>query len=147
MYPGVESVHVLGLCLFLGMAMLLDLRLLGVAMTDTPVSDFGNRILPWTIRGFALMVASGFVLFFGDPVRFANNVFFQAKVVMLMLAGVNAAIFHATVWLRLPEWDVARVTPNGARIAGAASLVLWVLIVGAGRMIAYNWFTPYTPLR
>ena len=59
MYPGVESVHVLGLCLFLGMAMLLDLRLLGVAMTDTPVSDFGNRILPWTIGGFALMVASG----------------------------------------------------------------------------------------
>ena len=142
-YPGVESVHVLGLCLFLGMAMLLDLRLLGVAMTETPVSEFGKRIMPWTVRGFVIMVLSGLVLFFGDPVRFANNIFFQAKLVMLVLAGLNAFVFHSTVWLRLPEWDVAHVTPKGARWAGSISLVLWVLIVISGRMIAYNWFNSY----
>jgi hypothetical protein len=143
MYPGVESVHVLSLCLFLGMAILFDLRLIGVALTDIPVSEFGRRILPWTMSGFVLMIASGTVLFFGDPVRFANNVFFQAKVVMLILAALNARIFHSSVWRRLPEWDVARVTPKSARRAGAVSLVLWVLIVVAGRMIAYNWFNSY----
>ena len=143
MYPGVESVHVLGLCLFLGMAMIFDLRLLGVSMAETPVSEFGKRLMPWTIVGFVVMVVSGVVLFFADPVRFANNVFFQAKVVMLVLAGLNAFVFHSTVWLRLPEWDVARITPRSAQVAGAISLVLWVLIVVAGRMIAYNWFNSY----
>jgi hypothetical protein len=143
MYPGVESVHVLSLCLFLGMAMILDLRLLGVAVTDTPVSEFGTRILPWIMGGFVVMVASGLVLFFGDPVRFANNVFFQAKMVMLVLAAVNAGIFHNTVWHRLQDWDAARATPKGARLAGGISLVLWVLIVVSGRMIAYNWFNNY----
>ena len=112
-------------------------------MSDTPVSEFGKRLLPWTFSGFIVMVTSGVVLFFGDPVRFANNVFFQAKIVMLVLAGLNAAIFHATTWHRLPEWDVARVTPRGARVAGGVSLMLWVLIVVAGRMIAYNWFNSY----
>ena len=47
------------------------------------------------------------------------------------------------MWHRLPEWDVARVTPKAARLAGGISLVLWVLIVVAGRMIAYNWFNSY----
>jgi hypothetical protein len=62
------------------------------------------------------------------------------KVIMLALAGVNAWMFHYRVERRLDEWDRAPVPPRGARLAGAASLVLWACIIVAGRMIAYNWF-------
>ena len=58
-YPIVESVHVLTLCLFLGLTVMLDLRLLGVTMTRTPASEVMGRLLPWTIVGFAVMVATG----------------------------------------------------------------------------------------
>jgi hypothetical protein len=68
-------------------------------------------------------------------------VFFRLKVVFLVLAALNVWAFHSgPVYRRLAEWDSAVVPPRGARLAGAASLVLWAAIIFSGRMIAYNWF-------
>jgi hypothetical protein len=139
-YPIIESIHVLSLCLFLGFAVVLDLRLIGVAMRKTRVSEIAERLMPWTVTGFIIMVISGALLFYSAPVRFYGNVFFRVKAVMLLLAGLNAWIFHATVFRRLPTWDDAAITPTAARLAGSVSLALWAVIVVAGRMIAYNWF-------
>jgi len=47
---------------------------------------------------------------------------------------------NATIERRLTEWDREPVPPRAARRAGARSLVLWAIVVFAGRMIAYNWF-------
>jgi uncharacterized protein DUF6644 len=140
LFPIVESVHVLGLALFLGMAVLLDLRLLGWFMRGLRLSTVVRRVLPWTVTGFGVMVVSGALTFLNAPVRYYTNVFFRAKVAMLLLAGLNAWIFHAGVYRRVEEWDRDRVTPVAARMAGMLSLVLWASIVVAGRMIAYNWF-------
>ena len=60
--------------------------------------------------------------------------------VMLVIAGLNAFVFQTTVYRRVSEWERDAVPPKGARIAGAASLVLWAIIIVSGRMIAYNWF-------
>ena len=139
-YPIVESVHVWALCVFLGMAILLDLRLVGLIMPDVPVSQVARRLLPWTVAGFAVMIVSGALLFFAIPVRTYQNIFFRVKVVLLILAGMNAWVFHATIWRSVASWDRDAVTPRAARFAGVASLILWAGIVFAGRMIAYNWF-------
>jgi hypothetical protein len=139
-YPIVESIHVLALCLFLGFAVVLDLRLVGVAMRRTRVSEIVERLMPWTTAGFVLMVTTGALLFYSSPVRFYGNVFFRVKALTLVLAGLNALVFHATVCRRLREWDEAPVAPAAARVAGYLSLTLWMVIVVSGRMIAYNWF-------
>src|SRR5271169_598708 len=68
-YPIVESVHVLTLCVFLGLTVMLDLRLLGVTLVRTPASEVVARLVPWTIVGFAVMVATGALLFFAIPVK------------------------------------------------------------------------------
>jgi hypothetical protein len=141
-YPIVESVHVLTLGLFLGTAVMLDLRLLGLTMRQVPFSDVTARLLPWTVAGFALMVVSGSLLFYAIPVRTYLNIFFRIKVAMLILAGLNVWVFHRTVYRRVAAWDLEPVAPIAARVAGALSLVLWACIVVAGRMIAYNWFDP-----
>jgi hypothetical protein len=140
MYPLLESAHVLTLTLFVGLAVMLDLRLLGLAMRDVPVSDFLARVLPWTKVGFAVMVTTGLLLFYAIPVRNYQNIFFRVKVVMLILAGLNVWIFHSRVERRMSEWDRLPRTPTAARAAAIVSLVLWAGIVVAGRMIAYNWF-------
>ena len=140
MYPIVESVHVLTLCLFLGTVVMLDLRLLGVTMRGVPVSDIVSQLSPWTLAGFFLMVVSGALLFYAIPVRTYQNVFFRAKVLMLILAGLNAFIFHSTTYRTMAKWDLNPVPPKGARMSGFLSLILWAGIVAAGRMIAYNWF-------
>jgi hypothetical protein len=140
MYPLVESAHVLTLCLFLGMAILLDLRLLGLTLRRVPMSEITSRLGPWMVAGFVVMVITGVLLFYAIPVRSYQNIFFRIKVVMLILAGVNAWVFHSTIHTRVAEWDRDPVTPFAARRAGAVSLVLWAIIVVSGRMIAYNWF-------
>lgn len=139
MYPLVESVHVLTLCVFVGLAMILDLRLLGLAFTQTRVSEVA-KVLPWTAAGLVVMVVTGALLFYAIPVRTYQSVFFRAKVIFLILAGLNVWFFHSRAYQRVSEWDQLRVTPRPARLAAVFSLVLWAAIIVAGRMIAYNWF-------
>jgi hypothetical protein len=139
-YPLIESVHVLALCLFLGLAVMLDFRLLGLTMRRVPVSEVAGRLLPWTIAGFLIMIISGALLFYGIPVRTYQNIFFRIKVVLLVLSGLNACVFHSTVYRKVAQWDLQPVPPPRARIAGALSILFWAGIVAAGRMIAYNWF-------
>ena len=139
-YPIIESVHVLTLCLFLGFAVMLDLRLIGVTMRKTPVSQVASRLLPWTVAGFGIMVITGALLFYAIPVKTYLNIFFRIKLVLLILSGLNAYLFHAGIYTRVKEWDLAPVPPWRARIAGGLSLTFWACVVVAGRMIAYNWF-------
>ena len=140
-YSIVESVHVWTLCVFVGFAVFLDLRLLGFTLRGVPVSQITKRILPWTKIAFVLMVISGVLLFFAIPLRTYHNVFFRLKAVLLLLAALNAWVFHnGGMYRRLGEWDTAAATPRAAKLAGAASLALWVAIIFSGRMIAYNWF-------
>jgi hypothetical protein len=139
-YPIVESVHVLTLCVFLGLAVVFDLRLLGLTMRKTPVSEVSNRLWPWTLAGFVVMVISGALLFYAIPVKTYLNIFFRIKACLLLLAGVNVAVYHYTIQRRMAEWDYDPVPPFRARLAGGLSLALWGCIVVAGRLIAYNWF-------
>ena len=140
MYPIVESSHVLALTLFVGFAVILDLRLLGLILKQAPVSQVVDRLLPWTIGGFIVMNVTGILLFYAIPIRTYQSIFFRAKVIFLILAGLNVWLFHSRIYQRIAEWDHAIITPRAARRAGVASLILWGAIIIAGRMIAYNWF-------
>jgi len=139
-YPLVESAHVLTLCVFLGLTVMVDLRLLGLMMPATPVSQVLRRLLPWMIGGFAVMAATGALLFYADPVRTYLNIFFRLKLAGLVAAGLNAAFFHAMAARTIPQWDRDRVPPKRVQLAGGMSLALWVVIVVCGRLIAYHWF-------
>ena len=139
-YPLVESTHVLTLGLFVGLTIILDLRLLGLVFRRVPVSEVTVRLLPWTKVGFVVMAVTGMLLFYAIPVRTYQSIFFRVKVAMLLLAGLNVWLFHSRVERRVADWDLAPVTPLAARVTAMVSLVLWAGIVVAGRMIAYNWF-------
>jgi hypothetical protein len=140
MYPVVESAHVLTLCVFIGLAAILDLRLLGLTLRRVPFSEVAARLLPFMAGGFLVMIVTGALLFYAIPVRSFHNVFFRAKMIMLALAGLNAWVFHRRVYRRVLEWDLDPIAPRAARVGGAVSLVLWAAIIVSGRMIAYNWF-------
>ena len=136
--PIVETVHVLTLTFFLGFTVLLDLRLVGVAMRRRRVSEVIGQLNPWIIGSFAVMIVSGVLLFSGDPVLFYASTFFKIKMLMLMLALANILVFLLTVGRKVAEWDQNAQSPRGAKVAAIVSLVLWAAIVAAGRAIAYN---------
>lgn len=135
--PLVETIHVLTLTLFLGFAVLLDLRLLGVCMRRRKVSEVLAQLNPFLFVGFAIMVVSGLLLFTGDPPAFWGTIFFKVKMIFLIVAGLNVLIFNATIGRKVAEWDLAAKTPQAAKVAAIVSIVLWVAIVAAGRAIAY----------
>jgi len=139
-WPLLESTHVLSLGLFVGTAVMNDLRLLGWTMREVPVSEITSRLLPWTRIGFAVMLTTGLLLFYSSPVRYYHNIFFRFKVLLLIVAGLNAFVFHRGIHRRVAEWDNDTKLPRAARVAGAVSLIAWALIVVSGRLIAYNWF-------
>src|SRR5437867_12232568 len=104
MYLIVLTVHVLTLCVLVGTTAMLDLRLLGLTLQRVPASEVVARLLPWMAAGFLVMIASGSLLFYADPVVKYRNLFFRLKMVMLILVVVNAWVFHGKVY-RNAEWD------------------------------------------
>jgi len=142
LYLVVLSVHVLTLCLFVGTAAIVDLRLMGLTMQSVRVSEVMERLLPWTVAGFLLMIVSGSLLFYAAPLLRYQNIFFRAKMVVLVLSAVNVWIFHSTVDRRRTEWDSDPVPPRGARLGAGVALVLWAVLIVLGRMIPYQvyWF-------
>jgi hypothetical protein len=139
-WPLLESAHVLSIALFVGTAMMMDLRLMGLTFGGIRASDFTGRLLPWTRWGFAVMVVTGLLVFYSNPVRYYHNIFFRFKVLLLIVAGLNIWLFHSRIHKKVAEWDLQASPPRAARMAGAVSFLAWTLIVVSGRLIAYNWF-------
>lgn len=138
MFDITETVHTLGIVLVAGTIMLVDLRLLGLGLKRERFSEVVSRIVPWTLWGFAFMAVTGFCLFSTEAVKLYSSPAFRLKLVLLVLAGVNALIFHRTVYRQAAEWDNAPVAPPRARMAGLLSLLFWIAVIAAGRAIAYG---------
>lgn len=136
--PVIESIHVLALTLFLGFAVLLDLRLLGLCMRRKPASEVLAQLNPWLGFGYSVMIVTGLLLLISDPVAFYQDVFFRIKMLLLLLAMLNVVFFNWTAGRNIAAWGNDQKTPVGARLAAILSLVLWAAIVAAGRAIAYS---------
>ena len=138
LFPFIESVHVLAVCLVVGSIAVVDLRLLGFASVDRPVGRLMRSILPITVGAFGLAVAAGSLLFISHASKYLENRFFIAKITLIALAGVNMAVFHLIGARNLDEWESDARPPLFARVAGGLSLFLWVSVVACGRWIGFT---------
>ncbi len=142
MFLGVLMIHVLTVSVFVGTAVMIDLRLLGRTMVHVPASQVIARLLPWSEAGFVVMVVTGTLLFYASPLARYENMFFRIKMAALVLALINAWLFRRTAYRRVAEWDLDPVPPRRVRMTGAVSLALLATIITTGRMMAYSayWF-------
>ena len=138
LFPFIESVHVLAVCLVVGSIAVVDLRLLGFASIDRPVGRLMRSILPITVGAFGLAVAAGSLLFISHASKYLENRFFIAKITLIALAGVNMAVFHLIGARNLDQWENDALPPLFARVAGGLSLFLWVSVVACGRWIGFT---------
>ena len=137
-FSALVAIHTLGIILTAGTIWLVDLRLLGFGLRREPVSGVLQQILPWTWAGFALMFSTGALLFGAEAVMVYSSIAFRIKIVLILLAGLNALIFHKTVYRGASTWELISPTPPRARLAGLLSLTFWIGVVGSGRAIAYE---------
>ena len=133
LFGAVEAIHVVALTLVLGSIALVDLRLLGLVGRDRDANVLIRALLPLTWSGFGLAVITGTTMIFANPKGYFENVFFQGKIVLLLLAGINVAVFHVFVQPRMRTAD--GLAP---RVSGGIPLVLWLTIVSFGRWIGFT---------
>ncbi len=138
-FPIVEGTHVLTLALSVGTLLIVDLRLAGVLMRREPVSRVSNQLMPWSVAGFIIMFITGALLFWSQAVKAYGSIFFRIKVLLLLLAGVNALVFELTLRRSIATWDTAETPPFRARLAGVLGIILWAGVIAAGRTMAYNF--------
>jgi hypothetical protein len=138
LFPWIESIHVLALVIVVGTISVVDLRLLGVSSHRKSIKGLTQEILPLTWLAFCVALVSGFLMFASNALTYAANTPFRIKLVLLLLAGANMIFFHIVTHRGIDGWDEAARTPNAARLAGAASLALWIAVVFAGRWIGFT---------
>jgi uncharacterized membrane protein len=138
LFPLIESVHVVSICLVVGSILVVDLRLLGLASLDRSVSRVSRGILPLTWFAFAVAVASGSLMFISNATKYLENGYFIAKLLLIGAAGLNMVIFHAISARNQPQWENQARLPLQARLAGGLSILLWISVVACGRWIGFT---------
>lgn len=140
--PWTTIAHVISICLFAGTIVMMDLRLLGIGNMSTPFSQLQRRLFPWQMAGMALAALTGTIIVYGNPMNFFVNVIFWTKMIAMVIAGLNALVFHYITYNSVADWDAGVTPPLGAKLAGVLGLILWANVIVAGRLIPYNWFRP-----
>jgi hypothetical protein len=127
-YPALETVHIASFGVLIGAVLLFELRLFGLARAIQPV-PLARLALGTALVAFACAATSGLLLFVSGASEFAVHPAFRVKLVLILIAGLNAIVFHARGGVRHQD----RV----ARLQAVASLALWLSVLTAGRLIAY----------
>ncbi|WP_293681811.1 DUF6644 family protein [uncultured Phenylobacterium sp.] len=141
-----EGTHVLSLMLFAGTIFVVDLRLLGVIFKKTPVSVISDRILPLTIFGMVIMVATGTALVFAKPLLYYHNIWFRLKLIFLAAAFINIIVMHYRLQRNMAQWDALPKPPTKIQVSAFVSLACWIVVITFGRFIAYDWYNCGKPL-
>ena len=138
LFPMLESIHVIGLAIVFGTIAIMDLRLLGLASANRPFHVVASDILKWTWIAFTITFLTGVLMFTTNATVYFHNTIFQAKMALLVLAGLNMGIFELTTGRTAGQWDTSPSPPRAAKRAAIVSLTLWIGIIFLGRWIGFT---------
>jgi hypothetical protein len=134
-WPAAEIFHFIGLSLLLGSMLIVDLRLLGFFRTIS--IETTHKLLPWAIAGFVINLVTGTLFLFGDPFRYAANIGFRIKFVLIIIAGLNALLFYWKIQPTMKNWGQNTSPPIFAKSVALLSLLVWFSVLLLGRLIPY----------
>ena len=137
LFPAMETIHVVAIVFVVGSISRVDLRLMGLLQKHRPVTALSEEMLPYTWAGFAVATIFGLLLWSSKPLVYLGITYFDVKMLLIGLAGLNMLYFHFVTFRKVAEWDCAPLPPWSVRIAGTLSLAFWVGVVTCGRFIGF----------
>jgi len=138
LFPLLEGSHILALPLSVGMIVIFDLHLLGLTLTGSRAAAVMKEMLRWSKFGFLVMFITGVLLLMCHAGRAYGNPFFRAKMIFLLVLGINAAVYQIVLFPKMPQW-AAGTTPAGAKFCAVLSLIVWIGVIVCGRTMAYQF--------
>jgi hypothetical protein len=105
-----------------------------------------SEILKWTWAAFVLTATTGALMFITNANVYYKNPFFQAKMVLLAISGINVLVFELTAGRKVHLWDKDTAAPLAGKTAAALSLLMWITIIFMGRWIGFTTSRAEVPL-
>lgn len=136
--PTVEAAHVLCIALVFGSILVVDLRLVGLFDRHRPATFVSREMLGLTWGAFAGAVITGAIYFAANATTYWFNTAFRFKMLAILLAGINMAVFQIMTWRGVAGWDRDAPTPRAARVAGILSILIWTAVIVLGRLIGFT---------
>ena len=135
--PTLQSIHILAIAAVIACTTLLNLRLLGVMYRSAPVTRVGQRLSRPVWLALLVLVLTGSGLLLAEPERSLTSQVFQLKMLLLVVGGLLSWRLLRQVHAGATEWDRNGGVPLSAKLAAVLLLLVWPLIIFAGRWIAY----------
>jgi hypothetical protein len=132
-FPAIEAVHIVALALLFGAILMLNLRLMGLILTNKPMSQLARDLSPWVLCSLIIILATGTLLFASEALKAYASVPFQVKIVLLFAA----MLFHYSVFSKVTKSDFADVHKVWSKLAAVVSILLWLGVGVAGRGIGF----------
>lgn len=136
MYPWLEILHISGIVLLVGAAFLFDLRLLGFSK-NLPVTALVDYLINWSHKGLWMVIPTGLLLFICNAKTLGFDPIFWIKMVLIILAGLNAEKFHRYTLTSVSSWNKYVDTPVSAKLSAIFSIIAWFAVIACGRLLAY----------
>ncbi|MFK7862770.1 MAG: DUF6644 family protein [Pseudohongiellaceae bacterium] len=141
--PIIQTIHILGIAVLMGTIVMLNLRVLGLAVRSQQITEMADRIMPWVWWALASNFVSGAFFLFARPYRYFNNPVFGWKVGFLIPALLLTLGFY---WMHKRErgfWERNPANLWLGRGLALLSLCCWIMVAMAGRWIAYVEYLYY----
>jgi putative copper export protein len=136
--PTLQSLHIIGIAIAIGSALMLTLRVLGMINMDQTLLQNQQRFSPWLSSAVCLLLATGGLLVIGEPVRELVTFSFWLKMFLVAAMVSTAIAFHRAVKRHDPEWGNRFIGRKSVQWAALLSLAIWGCIIILGRLIAYD---------
>jgi hypothetical protein len=141
-WPFIESLHYIALAMLIGTIGLFDLRMLGFAKA-VPLSGL-HRLVPFGVIAYLANIVTGSMFFVSAPDQYAYNPAFQLKVICMLIAGINVAVFYTTSVRTVKALDSNVSAPLHVKVIAFVSLASWTCVIIFGRLITtfrppYHW--------
>ena len=132
LFPVLEAVHLVGLCVLGGALLVIDLRLLGFGLKDSTIAELERQARPWMLAGVAILLTTGVLLFLSEAIKCYYSASFWVKITTIPFA----ILFTLAVKQRFAR--TARYTSAYSQWVGAADLLLWFVVAAGGRWIGFS---------
>ena len=131
MFAAMEVVHLFGLTLVLGTALVVNLRIFGLGLRQLSIVDLVSETRPWNAVGLVLSIGSGVLLLVSEAVKLAGSPPFAVKMALFAAALLYTSLVHRHVVRRRDAAD------GVGKASAALALFLWFGVALAGRAIAF----------
>ena len=133
LFPVIEAVHLLGLCVLGGTVLIVDLRMLGTGLRNHPIAQVAREARPWFLGALAVMLTTGWALFTSEAIKCYYNTSFWVKITTLPFAILVTLLVRDRMALRAGTESTATT-----KIVGLGSITLWLIVAAAGRWIGFS---------